>query len=67
MDYEFTLVFNLDMRHKAVASKDRTSLFMDKPSLRLCRMYNHLLYRLKNEITLLLLTDTQLGAVVKDY
>ncbi len=31
MDYEFTLVFDLDMRHKALASKDRTSLFMDKP------------------------------------
>jgi hypothetical protein len=32
-----------------------------------CRMYNHLPNSLKQEITPLLLSDTQLGAVVKDY
>lgn len=31
MDYEFTIVFDLDIKHYAVASKDRTGLFMDKP------------------------------------
>ncbi len=31
MDYEFTLVFDLDIKHLAKASKDRTGLFMDKP------------------------------------
>lgn len=31
MDFEFTLVFDLDIKHQAVASKDRTGLFMDKP------------------------------------
>lgn len=31
VDYEFTLVFDLDIKHNAVASKDRTSLFMGKP------------------------------------
>lgn len=30
MDYEFTLVFDLDIKHVASASKDRTGLFMDK-------------------------------------
>ena len=35
MDYEFTLMFNLDMKHNAVASKDRTSLFMNRPEIRL--------------------------------
>jgi hypothetical protein len=35
MDYEFTLVFDLDIKHNAVASKDRTSLFMGKPECRL--------------------------------
>lgn len=29
MDYEFTLVFDLDIKHQAKASKDRTGLFMD--------------------------------------
>jgi hypothetical protein len=30
MDYEFSLVFDLDIKHMATASKDRTGLFMDK-------------------------------------
>jgi hypothetical protein len=30
IDYEFTLALELDMHHKAKASKDRTGLFMDK-------------------------------------
>ena len=32
IDYEFTLVFDIDIKHQATASKDRTGLFMDKPS-----------------------------------
>lgn len=31
-EYELTLNFNIDERHNATASKDRTGLFMDKPS-----------------------------------
>ena len=31
LDYECTIVFNIDIKHNAVASKDRTGLFMDKP------------------------------------
>jgi len=31
MDYEFTLVFEIDIKNNAVATKDRTSLFMGKP------------------------------------
>lgn len=31
LDYEFTLVFDVDIKHFAVSSKDRTGLFMDKP------------------------------------
>lgn len=30
-DYEMTTVLELDLKHKAVATKDRTGLFMDKP------------------------------------
>jgi len=32
MDYEFTIVFDLDIKHNATATKDRTGLFMDKPT-----------------------------------
>ena len=31
VDYEFTLVFDIDSKHFAVASKDRTNLFSGKP------------------------------------
>jgi len=31
MDYEFTVVFDLDIKHSATASKDRTGLYADKP------------------------------------
>lgn len=31
LDYEFTLVFDVDIKHQAEASKDRTGMFMDKP------------------------------------
>lgn len=31
LDYEFTLVFDLDIKHNASASKDRTGMYMDKP------------------------------------
>ena len=31
LDYEFTIVFDIDAAHHAKASKDRTGLFIDKP------------------------------------
>lgn len=31
VDYEFTLVFEVDIKHYAIASKDRTGLFAGKP------------------------------------
>lgn len=31
IDYEFTLVFDIDMNHNAIASKDRTGLFIGRP------------------------------------
>lgn len=31
VDYEFTLVFDIDIKHYAVSSKDRTGLFMGTP------------------------------------
>jgi len=31
MDYEFSLVFDVDIKHHATTSKDRTLLFTDKP------------------------------------
>lgn len=35
LDYEFTLVFDLNMKNSAVASKDRTGLFYGKPEQKL--------------------------------
>lgn len=32
LDYEFTLVFDVNIKHHVEASKDRTGMFMDKPS-----------------------------------
>jgi hypothetical protein len=32
IEYEFTIVLDIDMTHKAKAIKDRTNLFMDKPA-----------------------------------
>jgi len=34
-DYEFTLVFDVDIKHHVSASKDRTGLFMDKPEFKI--------------------------------
>jgi hypothetical protein len=31
MDYELTIVFDIDQKHNALATKDRTSLYADKP------------------------------------
>jgi hypothetical protein len=31
IDYDFTVAFDLDLKHHATPSKDRTGLFMDKP------------------------------------
>jgi hypothetical protein len=34
-DYEMTILLELDIKHNAVATKDRTSLFSDKPEFRI--------------------------------
>ena len=31
MDYEFTLVFEIDIKNNAIATKDRTSIFIGMP------------------------------------
>lgn len=35
MDYEFMLVFSLDMRNNAIATKDRTSIFSGQPEFKI--------------------------------
>ena len=35
LDYEFTVVLDLDIKHNITASKDRTGLFMDKPQFKI--------------------------------
>ncbi len=34
-DYEFTIVFDLDIKHYATATKDRTGLFADRPEFKI--------------------------------
>ncbi len=34
-DYELTVVFELDIKHNTTATKDRTSLFIDKPEFKI--------------------------------
>ena len=36
VEYEYTLVFDIDIKHFAVSSKDRTGLFMGKPEFTIC-------------------------------
>jgi hypothetical protein len=43
MDYEFTLVFDVDINHLAKASKDRTSMFNDKDGFYLNEVVGHLI------------------------
>lgn len=38
LDYEFTLVFDVDIKHFAVSSKDRTGLFMGKPEFHISEL-----------------------------
>lgn len=35
LDYEFTIVLEIDIKHNATASKDRTQMFVDKPEFKI--------------------------------
>ncbi|MEO6670001.1 MAG: AAA family ATPase [Ferruginibacter sp.] len=35
LDYEFTIVLDIDSKHNAIASKDRTSLFINRPEFKI--------------------------------
>ncbi|MEG1178914.1 ATP-binding protein [Chryseobacterium sp.] len=43
LDYEFTLVFDIDIKHFAVSSKDRTGLFMGKPEFQISELTGKLI------------------------
>lgn len=55
-EYELTLALNVDTRHQATASKDRTGLYMDKPEFTITEKTGE---QLKSW--------AESGAVVKDY
>jgi hypothetical protein len=77
LDYEFTLVFELDLKHQATATKDRTGLFMDKPSFMIsqatgqrilawCNSGNKTLADVKVDITQVTSID-QLREILRTY
>lgn len=76
LDYEFTLVFELDLKHQATATKDRTQLFMDKPSFMISQATGQRILNwcnsgktiadLKVEITQATTVD-QLREILKNY
>jgi hypothetical protein len=49
MDYEFTLVFDLDIKNRATSSKDRTGLFMGKPEQKLSTLTGKVILEWCNE------------------
>lgn len=76
LDYEFTVVFELDIKHQATSTKDRTGLFMDKPSFMISSATGQrilawcntgkTLADLKVEITQVTTVD-QLREILKNY
>lgn len=76
LDYEFTLVFELDLKHQATATKDRTQLFMDKPSFMISSETGQLILKwcksgktladVKVDITQVTTVD-QLRDILKNY
>ncbi len=57
MDYEFTLVFELNMKNTATATKDRTSLFTCKPEFKLNQEIGSVILNWCNEPPLSSTTD----------
>ena len=60
IDYEFTLALELDIHHKAKASKDRTGLFMDKDPFVITPSTGQVLSRWCGQ-------PQQVGSVIKEF
>lgn len=43
IDYEFTIVFDINMKHQTIASKDRTNLFISKPDFIITPTTGHII------------------------
>lgn len=74
MDYEFTLVLDIDVKHQTKASKDRTGLFMDKPEFKINEVIGKTIYNWCNkglaeddDIKLLIQKCTSLDELNKLY
>ena len=51
IDYEFTIVFDINMKHQAIASKDRTNLFMGKPDFTITPVTGPFTINIRNGIS----------------
>ncbi len=64
-DYEFTITLDLDMKHNAQASKDRTSLFTDRPPFKVSEETGKRILNWCNTGTTLHEVITQIGMLTE--
>lgn len=64
IDYEFTLVFDIDIKHNATATKDRTGLFVGKPDFRLSSETGALIVKWCKESMISFFSDKDTNTII---